>query len=158
MYKLCIYSDKLDEIEIRNPEIESLPACIRPKEFVDSPKYGNKLLWPKIFSLNPKIRISTILCKYSLRRALDSYEKKSENALKFVPSKKSQVLFMLAIPNDFSLSELANWLGASAAKINAIRMVVLDESLGFYSLILYFDSFVNSEDIYEVIYLLILVL
>jgi len=149
MYKLCIYTNELEDIEIRNLDVESLPPSITPAESIDSPPYANKLLWPKIFELNPNILISTMVCQYSLRRALDPYGKQ-ENTLKFMPAKKSQVLFLLAIPNDFALSELANWLGSAVKKIQAIKLIVLKETIGFYSAMLFFDSQVNCESIYEV--------
>jgi BRCA1-associated protein len=67
-----------------------------------------------------------------------------------MPAKKSQVLFLLAIPNDFALSELAIWLGSAVGKIQAIKLIVLKETIGFYSAVLFFDSQVNCESVYEV--------
>eukprot|EP00826_Nyctotherus_ovalis_P049409 TRINITY_DN5975_c0_g1_i8.p2 TRINITY_DN5975_c0_g1~~TRINITY_DN5975_c0_g1_i8.p2 ORF type:complete len:151 (+),score=28.52 TRINITY_DN5975_c0_g1_i8:107-559(+) len=150
MYKLCIYTDKLEDVEVRDLDVESLPPSIHSTESLDSSIYSNKLLWPQIFELNPKLLVSTMVCKYSLRRALDPYESQTEAAPRFVPSKKSQVLFLLAVPNDFSLSELASWLGPAATRIKAVKLIVLKESIGFYSVILYFDSQANCEAIYEV--------
>ncbi len=153
MYKLCMYVDNLESVEIITPEVESLPAPTFPPATFPAAlpsEYGAKLLWPKIFTLNPEISISTMLCNYSLCRTLDLREKKAEGPPPFAPAKKSHVLFLLAVPNDFSLSELADWLGTAAAKIKAIRMVVLKQGLGFYSMLLYFDSLTNCEAIYEV--------
>jgi len=153
MYKLCVYVDKLDSVEITVPDIELLSEPKKPNslDFFDcSPKYGAHLLWPRIFELNPDILLSTMVCNYSLCRALDLVNKKSEKIPQFAPAKKSLILFLLAVPNDFTLLELAEWLGTATKKIKAIKMIVLNECLGFYSMLLYFDTLKNSEEIYEV--------
>ncbi len=156
MHKLCVYVDKLDSVEPIAPGIETFlgkpaagPGIVVAESPTEPGSPGTKLLWPRIYELNPKIAVATILCNYAIYRALEG-TKRLEGAPKYVPSKKSTVLFLLAVPNDFSLSELADWLGTAAVKIKAIRMVVLPEATGYYSMLLYFDSVEQCEAIYEV--------